>query len=129
MTTGPTGWNLAGHTAIAITGEGVYSFGNNVFPGTSLDAYLQREAGRRDTTVYIIHTTAQDAAALAYLNSQIGKPLSGVLKDNCSTRSNKALDAAGIESSGSFRLPSTGHLTWTWHFAGISGSEGAGGRC
>jgi len=94
---GPTGWNLAGHTAIAITGEGVYSFGNNVFPGTSLDAYLQREAGRRDTTIYIIHTTAaQDAAALAYLNSQIGKPLSGVLKDNCSTRSNRALDAAGI---------------------------------
>ncbi len=98
---GPTRGNPFGHTAIAITGEGVYSFGNGWFPGKSLEDYLLREAPRRDTVVYIIHTTpAQDAVALAYLKNKIGTPLRGVLKDNCSTRSNNALDAAGIPRLG-----------------------------
>jgi RHS repeat-associated protein len=94
---GPTSGNPFGHTAIAVTCEGVYSFGNDYYPGGSLEAYLLREAPRRDTNAYIIHTTpAQDAAASKYLKSKVGKPLGGLLKDNCSTRSNEALDAAGI---------------------------------
>jgi RHS repeat-associated protein len=95
---GPTEGNPIGHTAIAITGHGVYSFGNDTPCGSSLHKYLQREAPRRNTVVWIIKTTAsQDAAALADLqkegNCQRKLPLTF---GNCSFISNGALSAAGI---------------------------------
>jgi RHS repeat-associated protein len=93
---GPTQGNPIGHTAVAITGHGVYSFGNDVELGSSLAAYLLREAPRRNTVVYVIKTDSkQDAAALAYLTQGLPQPL-GKIWDNCSSRSNAALDAAGI---------------------------------
>ena len=51
---GPTQGNPIGHTAIAITGHGVYSFGNDVELGSSLAAYLLREAPKRNTVVHVI---------------------------------------------------------------------------
>jgi len=106
---GPTipygGNNPFGHTAIAITGHGVYSFGNDVDLGSSTGAYVWNQASKRDSVVYVIHTTpAQDALALAYLQSfrTWRLPAHSATKDNCSTRSNKALDAAGVG-----RLPGT----------------------
>jgi RHS repeat-associated protein len=48
---GPTKNNPVGHTAIAVTGQGVFSFGNDADLGSSFSAYLFREALRRDTTV------------------------------------------------------------------------------
>jgi hypothetical protein len=93
---GPTQGNPIGHTAIAITGHGVYSFGNNTPCGSSLSKYLQREAPRRNTVVYIIKTTpAQDAAALAELKS-LGNCQRILPLGNCSDISNHALTAAGI---------------------------------
>jgi RHS repeat-associated protein len=95
---GPTQGNPIGHTAVAITGQGVYSFGNNAKCGSSLAAYLLREAPRRNTIVYIIKTTpAQDAAALAELQ-KFGKCNRTLPKafGNCSDISNRALTAAGI---------------------------------
>jgi RHS repeat-associated protein len=93
---GPTQGNPIGHTAIAVTGHGVYSFGNEVALGSSLAGYLLREAPRRNTVVYVIKTNSeQDAAALAYLTQGFPQPL-GKISDNCSSRSNAALDAAGI---------------------------------
>jgi RHS repeat-associated protein len=93
---GPMQGNPIGHTAIAITGNGVYSFGNDVELGSSLAAYLLREAPRRNSVVYVIKTNSkQDAAALAYLTQGFPQPL-GKIWDNCSSRSNAALDAAGI---------------------------------
>jgi hypothetical protein len=83
---------------MAITGQGIFSFGNNTKLGSSTKAYLQREAPRRDTHVYVIKTSAaQDKAALDYLHANSGK-LKGVIRDNCVTRTNGALDAAGIPS-------------------------------
>lgn len=41
---GPTEGNPIGHTAIAVTGHGVFSFGNNTKLGSSSTAYIQREA-------------------------------------------------------------------------------------
>lgn len=74
----------------------MYSFGNEFDPGLSLATYLLREASRRNTVVYVIKTDArQDAAALAYLAQDLPQPL-GKIWDNCSGRSNAALDAAGI---------------------------------
>jgi RHS repeat-associated protein len=99
---GPTEGNPIGHTAIAVTGAGLYSFGNNWPGGGSLIDYLRREAPRRNTKISVIKTTpAQDAAALAYLRQFPDTTLPGdfwsvYFFDNCSTRSNRALDAAGV---------------------------------
>jgi len=105
---GPTEGNPVGHTAIAITGQGVYSFGNSTKCGTSLRDYLRREAPRRNTTIYVIKTTpAQDAAALAYLKAQ-GKcdRTLPITFGNCASISNGALTAADI-----FSLPSVDPVT------------------
>jgi RHS repeat-associated protein len=98
---GPTSGNPIGHTAIAISGAGVYSFGNATPAGLPLTDYLKREASRRNTDVYVIKTTpAQDAAALKYLrsfpNTTLGGGLWHILVDNCAARANGALDAAKI---------------------------------
>jgi RHS repeat-associated protein len=72
--------NPVGHSAIAITGRGVFSFGNSTPLGSSASDYVSKQSSNRDSTITIIKTTPeQDAAA-----------------DNCSSRTNGALDAAGI---------------------------------
>lgn len=110
-----TDGNPTGHTAIAITGKGLWSFGNadrgrvgerstefhDIVRGDVKD-YIIRELPRRDTTIFIIKTTeAQDNAAAGMLDAIAGsgKTLTrdDIASDNCSTRVNKALDAAGIE--------------------------------
>jgi len=106
---GPTGLppegNPFGHTAIAVSGAGLYSFGNTVDLGSGVAAYLRAQAKTRNTAIYVIRTTpAQDAAALAYLSSFRTWSLpdglmNALVKDNCSTRSNKALTAAGLAPS------------------------------
>src|SRR6185436_11215301 len=99
---GPTSGNPIGHTAVAVTHAGVYSYGNATPAGSSLNDYLRREAPRRDTKVYVIKTTPeQDAAVLKYLSQYPNTTLPGdllsiLLTDNCSVRSNGALGAAGI---------------------------------
>jgi RHS repeat-associated protein len=107
---GPTKGNPIGHTAIAITGRGVYSMGNaemrdtrdskNNILGGGVKDYILRELPRRNTTIVIIKTTAeQDAAAAKSMEDQAAsKPMltrGGILTDNCTTRVNEALDAAG----------------------------------
>lgn len=99
---GPTAGNPIGHTAVAVTGAGVYSFGNDTSAGSSLSQYLLEQAQRRNTKVYVIPTTPeQDAAALDYLRDFPDTSLpkdwpSKLWADNCSVRSNGALSAAGI---------------------------------
>jgi len=99
---GPTSGNPIGHTAVAVTGAGVYSYGNGTPAGSSLGDYLRREAPRRDTKVYVVKTTPeQDAEVLAYFRqykntSLPGDFLSKYFADNCSIRSNGALDAASV---------------------------------
>ena len=91
-----TNGNPVGHTAIAITGKGVYSFGNDTPLGSSASNYVSKQAADRSTTIYIIKTTPeQDDAAAKYLSDKSGQKL-GVAIDNCSSRSNGALDAAAI---------------------------------
>jgi RHS repeat-associated protein len=122
---GPTQGNPIGHTAIAITGHGVFSRGNEVAPGSSLAGYLAREAPRRNTTVTVIRTTPeQDAAALASLQSSFPRPL-GKIWDNCASSSNEALDAAGIPNRpfGRSPVPYPGNLPGT---AGMRAREAGG---
>jgi RHS repeat-associated protein len=90
--------NPVGHSAIAITGRGVFSFGNSTPLGSSASDYVSKESSNRDSTITIIKTTPeQDAAAAKYLTDTAasGKSL-GIATDNCSSRTNGALDAAGI---------------------------------
>lgn len=123
---GPTKGNPLGHTAIAITGRGVYSMGNadaerqqdrnNNILGGGVKDYLEREIPRRDTTLIIIKTTAaQDAAAAAALMDMAKtRPMLqsdvNLAADNCSTRVNEALDAAGIAQAGNPTIPGSAGL-------------------
>ena len=94
---GPTEGNPIGHTAIAVTGQGVFSFGNSTKLGSSTTDYLSQQSSRRDTTVYVIKTTPeQDKAAVNAALQQDQKGTVNVYPDNCSTRANAMLDAAGI---------------------------------
>lgn len=97
--------NYLGHSAIAVTGSGTYSYGTgangngpNLTPlGMSTTQFLQQQAAARDLTLTVIKTTpTQDAAALEYLKAHPDEM--GITKvDNCATRSEGAMKAAGID--------------------------------
>lgn len=93
-------YNQFGHVAIAISGAGVYSFGNGTPLGSSVNDYLHKQIAVRDNFVFRIRTTPeQDKAALDYLKGQkddVGKI------DNCAARTSNALSAAGINASSMF---------------------------
>lgn len=92
--------NQFGHVAIAVSGAGVYSFGNGTRLGSSVDDYLNKQITIRDNYVFRIQTTpAQDKAVLDYLNSQ--KDDVGYI-DNCASRTSNALNAGGIGASSMF---------------------------
>jgi RHS repeat-associated protein len=91
--------NPFGHTSIAITGQGVFSFGTGTPLGSSLASFLLNQATYRNSTALVIKTSpSQDAEAAASLRGQPQK-MGPMLLDNCSTRSNEALDAARIPQS------------------------------
>ena len=56
---GPTSGNPFGHVAVGFTGQGVYSYGTNTPLGGSLTDYLKNQSTYRDSTVYILDTTAE----------------------------------------------------------------------
>jgi uncharacterized protein RhaS with RHS repeats len=92
---GATQNNPFGHVAIAVTGSGVYSFGNTTKLGSSLTAYLQREAARRNSNVIVIKTTPeQEKAILEYLRKH--KDDVNSYPDNCAGRTSNALKAGGM---------------------------------
>jgi len=102
---GPTEGNPVAHTAIAIRGAGLFSYGNNTPIGSSLASYLSREAAKRTTEVFVIRTTSdQDDAALASLTQSAAEPV-GVTIGNCSQKTNRALDAAGVPSGHFYLFP------------------------
>jgi hypothetical protein len=97
---GPTEGNPVGHTAIAVSGQGVFSFGNSTKLGSSTTDYLSQQSSRRDATVYVIKTTPeQDKAAVNAALQQDQKGALNTYPDNCTGRSNAILDAAGIPQS------------------------------
>ncbi len=95
---GPTEGNPVGHTAVAVSGYGVFSLGNGTALGSSTSDYILRESPRRDTTLYIIQTSAEEDRAVVemLLKQDEEKGSIGRYPDNCSGRSNSALDAIGV---------------------------------
>jgi RHS repeat-associated protein len=100
---GPTSTNPFGHTAVAVTGSGVYSYGNAAGLGSSFTGYLTREAGRRDSAVIVINTTPQqEAQILAGLKGTSDDLPPWILgkfpnpTDTCATRTRSALEQGGM---------------------------------
>jgi RHS repeat-associated protein len=88
--------NLAGHTAIGVTGAGIFSYGNDTPLGSSVISYITSQSDVRSQVITIIPTTAaQDAAVLKYLQGQGGMNSVGLV-NNCAVRTADALGAAGI---------------------------------
>ena len=92
----PDSYNVFGHVGIAVTGAGIFSFGNDTPLGSSTTDYLTAQSQLRLQEVFRIPTTPeQDAAALEYLRQFTDK--NGVDKiDNCANRAYSALVAAGV---------------------------------
>jgi RHS repeat-associated protein len=117
------GFNVLGHSSIAVTGAGVYSYGTGVTTplGASASGFLSAQAGTRNQTITIIPTTPeQDALALQYLNAHPDEQGVGYL-DNCSSRTQGALDAAGM----SLQDPATLGLTSPPSTPGNAGASAA----
>jgi hypothetical protein len=88
--------NSFGHSAIAFTGEGVYSFGNSTPIASSLTEYLAREAPRRYTILTILNTTPdQEQRMVEFLQTLVNVSLQ-TYPDNCASRTSDALDAGGL---------------------------------
>jgi hypothetical protein len=78
--------NPFGHVALAITGEGVWSYGTMHPLGSSVIAYIKEQETKRNQRIYRIPATPEhDAAALNYLKSLPPGEMEGVRTDNCST--------------------------------------------
>jgi RHS repeat-associated protein len=93
--------NPFGHTALAVEGAGLFSYGNDTPLGSDPLAYITKQAEMRDQLVTIIPTTReQDAAAVEYFSTKPGMNSVGTF-DNCSVRTSEALMAAGVPVTGS----------------------------
>lgn len=133
---GPTQGNPIGHTALAITGRGIFSPGNggelstdnkNNIVGGNISRYLDRETQRRNITLYIVRTTPEQDAAIERVMRDIAANERKLAEnwrlsyDNCSVRSNRALDAGGFNQTGSIDMAGGG----PWSFGtNIPGSAG-----
>ena len=94
------GANIFGHTAMAVQGYGMFSYGNDTLLGSSPLEYVQEQSRYRDQLITFIPTTpAQDAAAAAFFATKPGKNSVGYL-ENCAVRTNQGLEAAGLPVSG-----------------------------
>lgn len=88
--------NPFGHTALAVGGIGMYSYGNNTLLGGNALKYIQEQSKSRLQQVTIIPiTNAQHGAIVKYFNSKPGMNSVGYV-DNCAVRTAEALISAGI---------------------------------
>ena len=100
-----TSGNPFGHVAIATTGMGVHSFGTKTAQGSSLTNYISKQASYRDSTAFVILTTAEQEAAIN--DSFSGKTDENLQKypDNCAGRTLDALKSAQISLPSATGLP------------------------
>ncbi len=91
--------NPFGHSAIGITGAGIFSYGNNTPLGGSPLSYLESQSKFRDQQVtFIPRTPAQDQDALKNLSENSCRNCVGLL-DNCAAKTDSALRAAGVRTN------------------------------
>lgn len=93
----PAGNNPFGHTAMAMTTSGIYSFGNSTPLGGSFTDYLNRQREQRDTAVVIIPTTASQEKQILDYFKQFSDSNAGVnFSETCAARTAKGLSAADL---------------------------------
>jgi len=89
-------FNVFGHVANAVTGAGMYSYGNDTPIGSNVQNYLQSQMALRNQVVtYIPTTPEQDAQMINFYNQFHGMNSVGKF-DNCAARTNLALNAGGV---------------------------------
>lgn len=96
---GPTDGNPLGHSAMAFTGKGIYSYGTNTPRGGNVISYLTDQAKRRSTTIRIIETTPeQEQAMIDYINANYKADRSDYkyFTHNCATMVIDAMEHAGV---------------------------------
>jgi RHS repeat-associated protein len=98
----PSLGNPFGHSAVAATGSGLYSPGNNAYAenlnyeGSSVTDYLRKQQEKRDSIAYVLPTgTDQERSIIDYIKALTTKP--DRYPDNCAGRVEGALRAGGIE--------------------------------
>lgn len=95
------GTNPFGHSALAVEGAGLYSYGNSTPLGSDPLSYITDQSLVRDQLITIIPTTSQqDAAAVEFFSTKPGMNSVGIL-DNCSVRTSQALQVSGVPIDGS----------------------------
>jgi RHS repeat-associated protein len=88
--------NPFGHVANAVTGTGVFSYGNNTSLGSNVQDYLQSQmASRNQVVTYIPTSPEQDAQMRAFYALHPGRNSVGII-DNCAARTSQALNAGGV---------------------------------
>lgn len=101
----PGSYNIFGHTAVAVEGAGVYSYGNDTPLGSDVLQYINDQSKMRDQWVTIVpRSVAQDEGALRYLASKPGMNSVNLI-DTCAVRSDGAVRAAGLTVSKVSWLP------------------------
>ncbi|WAT14754.1 RHS repeat domain-containing protein [Xanthomonas fragariae] len=100
--------NFFGHVGMAISGNGMFSYGNSTALGSSPTAYIQSQSQFRNQLVTLVPSTpAQAAASAAYLSSNYPDKNDVGLFDNCAVRTNEGLMAGGMPSQ---QIPFPGGL-------------------
>jgi RHS repeat-associated protein len=110
--------NVFGHVGEAVTGNGMFSYGNGTQLGGSVVDYIQSQGEVRDQMVTIVPTTPdQDVAMLKYFDQHPDNEDVGYL-DNCAVRTNEALISGGVPVGG---IPFPGGIARD--VAGLPGSN------
>ena len=89
-------FNIFGHVANAVTGAGLYSYGNDTSIGSNVQSYIQSQSVLRNQVVTFIPTTPQQDAEMMNFYSQFPGMNSVGKFDNCAARTNQALNAGGV---------------------------------
>lgn len=93
----PNGSNPFGHTGMATTGSGIYSYGNSTGLGSSFTDYLQRQSAIRNTAVVVIPTTPDQENKILEYFKQFTDPNAGInYSETCAARTAKGLSAADL---------------------------------
>jgi hypothetical protein len=96
----PGSFNPFGHVGMAVTGQGMYSYGNDTRLGSGVLGYIQGQSEIRNQTIVLIPTTPnQDSGMMSYFNKHPGKNDVGKL-DNCAVRTNSALMSGDVPVQG-----------------------------
>lgn len=122
------GWNPFGHVGMAVTGNGMYSYGNDTRLGSGVLGYIMSQSQYRNQTIVLIPSAPnQDSGMMSYFGKHPGMDDVGKL-DNCAVRTNSALmsgnvpvqgipfpggtirDAASLPGATSFFIPQGGQV-------------------